>query len=95
MFDELERLEEAAELHTLLRHYAQLALPDRETWQDRLMRMDNVEPHQLAKLHGELIAYGWIEQNTGVTAVLKPGVAASCYRATPAGLRALKQVALE
>jgi hypothetical protein len=89
MFDELERLEEK-KLHTLLSHYAQLAGAEKEAWQDRLMQMENVEPRELAKLHGELIAYGWLEQNTGVTAILKPGVAASCYRVTTAGLRALK-----
>ena len=37
-----------------------------------------------------VIAYGWIEQNTGVTPLAKPGVVASCYRITPAGLRALR-----
>ena len=35
---------------------------------------------QLSILHGELIAFDWIEQNTGQTL-------SSCYRITPNGLR--------
>jgi hypothetical protein len=54
--------------------------------------MEGVEARQLVKLHGELLAYGWLEQNTGLTPVLRAGAAANCYRITPAGLRALKQV---
>jgi hypothetical protein len=90
MFDELDRLSEDADLLSLLAHYAEAGAADREAWQDRVMQREGVSPRDLARLHGELIAYGWVEQNTGVTAVLKPGVAAACYRATSAGLRALK-----
>jgi hypothetical protein len=91
MFDELERLDEDSELLGLLAHYAEAGAADREAWQDRVMQVEGVEPRELARLHGELIAYDWIEQNTGVTSVLKPGVAAACYRITSTGLRALKQ----
>jgi hypothetical protein len=91
MFDELERLGEDGHLLDLLTHYAEAGAADREAWQDRVMQWESVQPRELARLHGELIAYGWLEQNTGVTAVLKPGVAAACYRITSAGLRALKQ----
>lgn len=92
MFDELERLRDARELSVLLRHYQRASEPDREAWQDRLAELEDVESRQLVKLHGELLAYGWLEQNTGLTPVLKAGAAASCYRITPAGLKALKQV---
>jgi hypothetical protein len=91
MLDELERLGEDGHLLDLLTHYAEAGAADREAWQDRVMQWEGVQPRELARLHGELIAYGWLEQNTGVTAVLKPGVAAACYRITSAGLRALKQ----
>jgi hypothetical protein len=91
MFDELERLRNEKELCTLLQHYQQVGQADREVWQDRLAEMEGVEPRQLVKLHGELLAYGWLEQNTGLTPVLRPGAAASCYRITAAGVRALKQ----
>jgi hypothetical protein len=91
MFDELERLGDVKGLFDLLNHYRELAAEDRQVWQDRLTEMEGVEPRTLVKLHGELLAYGWLEQNTGITSVLRPGVAASCYRITAAGIRALKQ----
>lgn len=92
MFDEMERLRDVKELAALLRHYQQVGEADREVWQDRLDELDGVEARQLVKLHGELLAYGWLEQNTGLTPVLRLGTAASCYRITSGGIRALKQV---
>ncbi len=95
MFDEMERLRDEKALCTLLTHYAALAAPDRQLWQDRLREMEGVEGRQLVRLHGELLAYGWLEQNTGLTPVLRRGEAPACYRITPAGLRALKQLRAE
>lgn len=92
MFDELERLRDVKELSVLLHHYRQVGEADRQAWQDRLAELEGVEPRQLVKLHGELLAYGWLEQNTGLTPVLRAGGAASCYRITMTGIRALKQV---
>ena len=92
MFDEMERLREGKELSALLQHYREVGEVDRQAWQDRLGELEGVEPRQLVKLHGELLAYGWLEQNTGITPVLRLGAAASCYRITSAGIRALKQV---
>ncbi len=92
MFDELERLRDVKELSVLLRHYQQAGESDRQAWQDRVVDMEGVEPRQLVKLHGELLAYGWLEQNTGLTPALRAGAAANCYRITNAGIRALKQV---
>jgi hypothetical protein len=95
MMDEMDRLRGVKGLCDLLCHYAELGREDRQVWQDRLLNLEGVEPNQLVKLHGELIAYGWIEQNTGATPVLRPGTAPACYRVTPVGLRALKQVHAE
>jgi hypothetical protein len=95
MFDEMDRLAESRELFDLLAHYAALGGADREVWQDRLAELEGIEPRQLVKLHGELLAYGWVEQNTGLTPVLKQGAAPLCYRATPAGIRAVKQARAE
>ena len=92
MFDELERLRDEKELCDLLTHYAELGAADRQVWQDRLGEMQGVQPRTLVKLHGELLAYGWLEQNTGLTPLPRLGAAASCYRITTAGIRALKQV---
>ena len=90
MFDELERLAESTALLGLLSHYAGLGAADREAWQDRLMHLEGVRPEELVKLHGELIAHGWVEQNTGITPVLQRGAVPRCYRVTAAGQRALK-----
>jgi hypothetical protein len=90
MEEELQRLRECLELGVLLRQYAEMGETDREAWQDRLMQMDGVEPKQLVQLHGELIAYGWIDQNTGVVSPGPPGSVAKCYRVTAAGRRTLR-----
>jgi hypothetical protein len=95
MFDEMERLREVRGLHRLLTHYADLAAPDWHAWQDRLLVLEGADPRDLVRWHGELLAYGWVEQNTGVIPSLKAGEAPGCYRITPAGLRALKQFRTE
>jgi len=92
MMDELERLRRVKELSDLLTHYGDLGRADRETWQDRVLSLAGTEARELARLHGELLAYGWLEQNTGATPVLRAGTVAGCYRITLAGMRALKQV---
>jgi len=91
MFDETEELDESTPLFHLLRHYAELGVANREAWQDRVMTLDELGPRELSRLHGELIARGWVEQNTGATPVVKPGIAASCYRITTHGLRAYRK----
>ena len=85
------RLQQSEALARLLSHYADLGAADREAWQDRRMGLEGVEPRELVRLHGQLIACGWLEQNTGATPVSMPGVVAACYRVTAAGLRALRQ----
>jgi hypothetical protein len=92
MFDEMERLRASGGLCELLRHYASLAVADRQAWQDRLGEISGASPREMVHLHGELLAYGWLEQNTGVTPVLRAGTAPACYRVTSAGLKALKNL---
>lgn len=91
MFDEMERLREVPELLALLQHYAELGRADRQVWQDRRMQLEGCDTRRLTRLHGELIAYGWLEQNTGVVSEVRPGEVPGCYRVTPAGMRAAKQ----
>jgi hypothetical protein len=81
--DELACLRNNANLSTLLSHYAVAAEDHFEVWYDRLMHLDGVEPPQMAKLHGQLIAFGWVEQNTGTVPAR--------YRITLDGWRAIKQ----
>src|SRR3954471_20865649 len=92
MFDESDRLRESKELRDLLTHYATPTAADRQAWQDRVGELPGVDARQLVRLHGELLAYGWVEQNTGTTPVLRPGAAPACYRVTTAGARALRQL---
>lgn len=89
MFDEMDLLRDNRDLANLLDHYAQVGTADSEAWQDRVMEFEGVQSENLVKLHGYLIAHGWIAQNTGVTPTGRPG--AGCYRITSAGRRALKQ----
>jgi hypothetical protein len=92
MFDEMDRLRDSQTLVHLLAHYVKLGAADREAWQDRLDELGGVEPRELVKLHGELLAYGWLDQNTGATVTHGRGAAPACYRITSAGVRAHKQV---
>lgn len=90
MNDDLTPLRESPELHDLLTHYARLAGPDRQVWQDRRMEQDGCDPRMLSRLHGRLIAQGWVEQNTAGLTTGRAGAVPNSYRVTPAGLRALK-----
>jgi hypothetical protein len=92
MFNELLHLRDTHGLFELLTHYAGLAVSDRQAWQDRRMRQDGCDSREMTRLHGQLIAHGWVEQNTGLTPLLRKGDAPACYRVTTAGLRALRQV---
>ena len=84
VYEQDDPLEVGSVLLQLLRHYAELGAEDRETWQMRLMDLDGLEPRELSRLHGELIAQGWVELNAGVT----PG----CYRVTLPGLRTFREI---
>ena len=90
MYDELERLCADGHLLTLLAHYAAAGSADRMAWQDRVMELGGVAAEALVKLHGSLLAYDWIEQNTGTTTALPGGALPHCYRITAAGQRALR-----
>jgi len=92
MFDVSVRLRENAHLLSLLSHYARLGSEDRTVWRDRLMRTDGVGPEQLTALHGELIAFDGIEQNTGHAVLLPDGTLSACYRITQSGLREFRRL---
>lgn len=83
MFDEIGRLASDLKLKELLEHYGLLGLENREIWQARLSLMDGVDERGISRLFGTLIAFGWIEQNTG-----GPGCS---YRITSSGQRALRR----
>lgn len=91
MRDEIHQLCEDAHLVQLLQIYCLNSSEDRDAWLDRCMALEGVEPVQLRQLHGFLIAFGWLEQNSGQVPVAKPDACPQCYRTTAAGRRALKQ----
>lgn len=92
MLDFSMRLREGPNLLSLLSHYALAGSEDRTTWQDRLMQMEGVEPPGLTALHGQLIAFDWIEQNTGQALLRPDGTLSACYRITQNGLRELRRI---
>ena len=91
MFDDLQRLRETPRLIDLLTHYGMLGKHDRSIWQKRLNEMEGVDPKELSRLHGELIAFDWIEQNPSRT-VAAGSVPVGIYRITAQGVRDLCQV---
>jgi hypothetical protein len=91
MFDEVETLRGSPDLQRLLDNYVG-AGADREAWQDRLMELEGVEASELVRLHGLLIAFGWLEQNTGNVPVVRAGAVPCCYRVTAAGVRTAKLI---
>ena len=87
MFDGLQLPRESPDLLRLLDHYVEAVGEERDRWQDRRMAMEGVEAHDLVKLHGLLIAFDWLEQNTGNATAVRAGAVPDCYRVTAAGLR--------
>jgi hypothetical protein len=92
MFDFSVRVRDNPRLLTLLSHYARAGAADRTAWQDRLMELDGAEPREVTALHGELIAFDWIEQNTGHVSLRPDGALAACYRVTQHGLREFRRI---
>jgi hypothetical protein len=92
MFDnDLDLLRTVPGLLQLLETYASQTV-DREAWLDRVMQLGERPPAEIVRLHGWLLAQGWLDQNTGDTSVRKPDTVACCYRVTLDGLRMLRRV---
>lgn len=91
MLDGIFILRENPQLRSLLEAYRarKTALPDAE-WHDRVMEMGNVDSMTLVRLHGLLLANGWIETRVDRESFAQPGILRCCYRASPEGLRALR-----
>jgi hypothetical protein len=83
---------ESPDLRRLLDHYVGACAADREAWQDRLMGLEGVDAGDLVRLHGLLIAFGWLEQNTGNVPIVRAGAVPGCYRVTAAGVRTARLV---
>lgn len=71
----------------LLMRYHRPTPDERAGWLARVMEMDGVNSQELTKLHGELLAQGWIEQNTEASLLPKDAFLESSYRITSSGVR--------
>jgi hypothetical protein len=92
MYHELHRLDSNPSLQQLLSLYAESEVAVPGQWQERVTQLEGVEIRTMATLHGELLAQEWIEQNIAQTLGAEGGSHPGCYRITPAGFQALKQV---
>lgn len=72
---------------TLLMKYHRPTAEERAGWQARVMDLEGVNSQELTRLHGELLAQGWIEQNTEVALVPRGTFLESSYRITSSGVR--------
>ena len=86
-----EALRNDPRLHALLAAYATLKKqkPDAE-WHDRIMELTGCSIEQINKLHGLLLAGGWIETRVHGDSFKTAGRLESCYRITPDGNAALR-----
>lgn len=80
-------------LELLLRYGARHKESPQTEWHDRVMELDGADGPRLAKLHGLLLAAGWIETRVHGESFRTPGRLEACYRITPEGLTALRSSA--
>jgi hypothetical protein len=91
MMTSIESLKADPKLHALLTCYAQLKRknPDVE-WHDRVMELPGCDPAELHRLHGLLLASGWIETRVHGDSFRTAGKLVSCYRVTTDGSAILR-----
>ncbi len=92
MSEELEQFPEDSLLVGLLQLYANAGLVNPDAWQFRVMTLDGADDRRLSRLHGRLIAAGWLEFN--LAAARAKSETMRCYRITAAGRRALRRAHL-
>lgn len=87
----LDTMSPSAPLRGLLARYRDVgeASPD-VPWHDRVMELAGIGPEELSKLHGILLAKGWLETRVDREALATPGRLRACYRATREGIAALR-----
>jgi hypothetical protein len=92
MSEEIEQIPEDSVLVLLLELYANAGLANPDVWQLRIMTLDGADDRRLSRLHGRLIAAGWLEFN--IAAATAKSETMRCYRITAAGRRALRRAHL-
>ena len=93
MIDTFDLLRENPALRQLLEYYCEVAdrKPDVE-WHDRIMEMHGADAKMLTRLHGQLLANGWIETRVHFDAIAATGDLRECYKPTRDGVHALRLV---
>lgn len=86
-----DALRESTPLRELLYHYltCKQQSPGQE-WHDRVMSVGTLEPADVSKLHGHLLANGWVDTRVANDVFNTPGRLTGCYKITPDGARALQ-----
>ena len=78
-------------IKNLLMRYYRPSSEERSVWQARVMELEGATSNEITKMHGELIAQGWIEQNLETILGRDGGsFLQSSYRITPSGVRTTK-----
>ncbi|MFZ9792714.1 MAG: hypothetical protein ACO3GX_09980 [Gemmataceae bacterium] len=78
-------------IKSLLMRYYRPSSEERSAWQARVMELEGATSNEITKMHGELIAQGWIEQNLETILGRDGGsFLQSSYRITPSGVRTTK-----
>jgi hypothetical protein len=84
MFDEWTSARLRKEHFVLLTLYGAHGKAEREKWLDRVMAMEGLTAKEITRTHGDLLAFGWLEQNIGETRKIE-------YRLTSSGWKAVAQ----
>lgn len=92
----IDTLRDNEPLLALLTAYAELKArqPDRD-WHDRQGQFRDLPARELSRLHGMLLANGWIESRVHADAFHPAGRVADVYRVTHDGIRTLRELASE
>jgi hypothetical protein len=75
-------------VYKVLGHYDCPGAAGLPAWKERLTALPGVETCELSRLHGLLLAYGWLVQGPALGSDGR--CLSACYRMTPAGQRALR-----
>lgn len=86
----LSALLDQPKLRSLLDHYHDAKRKEGAgDWQDRAMELDGMDERELTRLHGQLLANGWLETRVEAADAHQPGRLTKCYRITSDGEKAL------
>lgn len=93
MLSSLETLRDDLPMRSLLTEYRHQHFQKPEVeWHHRVMALPRVEPERMSRLHGYLLASGWIDTRVELTSFSAAGEVLSSYRITREGTTALHAI---